>query len=70
MTREEAIDYLEDLKIKLKIPRAAVTARKTNEALDMAIKTLEQQDKIIQILDDYSLEVWEALEKIKRMVRV
>ena len=47
MTREEAIDYLEDLKIKLKIPRAAVTARKTNEALDMAIKTLEQQDKII-----------------------
>jgi hypothetical protein len=43
MTREEAITYLEDAKIKFKIPKAAVTARKTNEALDMAIKVLEQQ---------------------------
>ena len=28
----------------------------------------EQQDKIIQILDDYDLEAWEILEKIKEVV--
>ena len=39
-------------------------------ALDMAIKALEQQDKIIQILDDCDLEAWEILEKIKEVVRV
>lgn len=43
MTNEEAIEYLEDAKIKFKIPKAAVTARKTNEALDIAIKALEQE---------------------------
>ena len=43
MTVNEAINYLEDAKIEFKIPKAAVTARKTNEALDMAIKVLEQQ---------------------------
>ena len=43
MTVNEAINYLEDAKIEFKIPKAAVTARKTNEALDMAIKALEQQ---------------------------
>ena len=40
------------------------------EALDMAIQTLEQQDKIIHILDDCDLEAWEILEKIKEVVRV
>ena len=39
-TVNEAINYLEDAKIEFKIPKAAVTARKTNEALDMAIKAL------------------------------
>jgi hypothetical protein len=48
MTREEAITYLEDAKIKFKIPKAAVTARKTNEALDMAIEALEQE-RILKI---------------------
>ena len=41
------------------------------EALDMAIKALEQQDRITQILDDYDfLEAWEILEMIKEVVRV
>ena len=43
MTVNEAINYLEDAKIEFKIPKAAVTARKTNEALEMAIKALEQE---------------------------
>ena len=38
-------------------------------ALDMAIKALEQQDRITQILDDCDLEAWEILEKIKEVVR-
>lgn len=46
------------------------TRTEYEEFLDMAIKTLEQQDKIIQILDDYDLEAWEILEKIKEVVRV
>ena len=37
-------------------------------ALDMAIKALEQQDKIIRILDDCGLEAWEILEMIKEVV--
>ena len=44
MTVNEAINYLEDAKIEFKIPKAAVTARKTNEALDMAIKALKQMN--------------------------
>lgn len=38
------------------------------EAYQMAIKALEQQDKIIQILDDYDLEAWEILEMIKEVM--
>ena len=38
-------------------------------AFDVAIKALEQQDKILQILDDYDLEAWEILEMIKEVVR-
>lgn len=50
MTVNEAINYLEDAKIKFKIPKAMVTARKTNEALDMAINSLEMQ----KALSEYS----------------
>ena len=35
---------------------------KINTALDMAIKALEQQDRIAQILDNYDLESWEVLD--------
>ena len=34
------------------------------------VEALEQQDKILQILDDCELEAWEILEKIKEVVRV
>ena len=35
---------------------------KINTALDVAIKALEQQDRIAQILDDYDLDTWEVLD--------
>jgi len=63
MTREEA------LKVLRRRSGWNLSIRDTN-ALDMAIKALEQQDKIIQILDDCDLEAWEILEKIKEAVRV
>ena len=63
MTREEALKILRCRSgWNLSISDA--------NALDMAIKALEQQDKIIQILDDCDLEAWEILEKIKEAVRV
>jgi hypothetical protein len=72
MTREEAITYLEDAKIKFKIPKAAVTARKTNEALDMAIKALEQEPVIdkaraeIEKLQTYKMFVGEKTVYVER----
>ncbi len=42
MTDEETIEVLDDMKIKIAIPKSAITQRKRNEALDMAIKALEQ----------------------------
>ena len=66
MTREEAIMELNQFSgtTQLKLSANFWTA------LNMAIKAIEQQDKILQILDDYELEAWEILEKIKEVVRV
>ena len=52
MTINEAIEYLDDMKVKIKIPKAAVQARKNNEALDMAIKALEQEPTSFQWCTD------------------
>lgn len=38
-------------------------------AIESAIKALEQQDKIAQILDDCYLEAWEVLEMIKEVMK-
>ena len=39
------------------------------DCVRVAIKALEQQDRIAHILDDCDLEAWEILEKIKEVVR-
>ena len=44
------------------------TREEYEEFLDMAVKALEQQDKIEQILDNFG-EAWEVLEMIKEVVR-
>ena len=41
MTNEKAIMCLEDMRIKVPIPKAAKQARENNEALDVAIKALQ-----------------------------
>lgn len=43
MTREEAISVLEDMKVKIDIPKQAVMQNNRNHAIDMAIQALEQQ---------------------------
>ena len=76
MTREEAVNYfksnIENLKRILdKRPNLKGSELDTEiQASELAMKALEQQDRIIQILDDYDLEAWEILEKIKEVVRV
>ena len=42
MTNEEAINVLDDMKVKIRIPKSAETQHKKNEALNLAIKVLEQ----------------------------
>ena len=40
LSRKEAAEVLEDMKVKIEIPKAAVTQWKRNTALDMAIEAL------------------------------
>ena len=45
MTNDEAIKWLDELKVKIDIPKAAISVRKKNEALDMAISALESSSE-------------------------
>lgn len=40
MTTKEAIEVLKDMKIETSLPKAAVTQRKRNAAIDVAIEAL------------------------------
>lgn len=48
MTKEEACAVLDDMKVKIDIPHAAVMQRKRNEALDMAISALSTEGEYIK----------------------
>ena len=61
MTREESISVIKS-ECYVFNPLDFDRSTKINTALDMAIKALEQQDRIAQILDDYDLESWEVLD--------
>lgn len=52
MTKEEAIDVLEDIKVKIAIPRLAKTQLDKNEALEIAIKNLKTNDRNEMIMED------------------
>ena len=51
MTNEKAKMCLEDMKIKVPIPKAAKQARENNEALDVAIKALEAEPHWIPVTE-------------------
>ena len=60
MTNKEAIEII---KSECYIFNPFDRSTMVNTALDMAIKALEKQDRIAQILDDYDLlETWETLD--------
>ena len=64
MTREEAIAHGKE--------QLEVFGGEHAEFIKLAIKALEKQDKILQILDDYDydlLDTWEALKMVKEVMR-
>ena len=52
MTNLEAIAILDSMKVKIDIPHAAVTQRKRNEALEMAIRSLTNDEYVDAIMNE------------------
>ena len=78
MTNEEIIEVLDDMKVKIQIPEAAVTQLKRNAALDEAIKRFKQpnikilsKEEAVTILGaatPYSIYQWiHTLEEIEAL---
>ena len=61
MTNKEAKEIIES-ECYVFNPLNLDRTTKINTALDIAIKALEKQDRIAQILDNYDLESWEVLD--------
>ena len=80
MTNKEAKEIIES-ECYVFNPLNLDRTTKVNTALDVAVKALEQQDRIAQILDDYDLpdteilddydllEIWEILDMIKEEMK-
>ena len=71
MTTEEKISRLKGILAEINEDENAVCylTSEDNEPIESAIKALEQQRKIAQIIDDCYLEAWEVLEMIKEVMR-
>jgi hypothetical protein len=71
MSNEEAIKRLNEILTEATEFKTSVcyVTEEEREPLEMAIKALEQQDKIAQFIDDCDLEAWEVLEMIKEVVK-
>lgn len=52
MKNKKVIDILEDMKVKIDIPRAAKTQLDKNEALEIAIAKLKANDRNEMIVED------------------
>lgn len=61
MTREEAIEHGKE--------QLEVFGGEHRKFIETSIGTMIKYQKIEQIIDDYELEAWEVLEKIKEVVR-
>ena len=69
MTREKARREIDSLDFYLQ-NHTDDYSEESHTAMVMAIKALEQQDRIAQILDDYDLlEAWEVLKMIKEEMK-
>ncbi len=78
MTNEEIIEVLDDMKVNIRIPKAAVTQIKRNAALGEAIKRFKQpnikvlpKEEAVTMLaaaTPYSIYQWiNTLEKIEKL---
>ena len=71
MTREEARREIDSLDFYLQ-NHTDDYGEESHTAMVLAIKALEQQDKIAQILDDYDydlLDTWESLKMVKEAMK-
>ena len=69
MSNEEAINIIKS-ECYVFNPLNFERSTMVNTALDIAIKVLEQQDRIAQILDNYDLlEAWEVLKMVKEEMK-
>jgi hypothetical protein len=71
MSNEEAIKRLNEILTEATEFKTSVcyVTEEEREPLEMAIKALEKQDRIAQIIDDCDLEAWEVLEMIKEVMK-
>ena len=67
LSRKEAAKVLEDMKVKIEIPKAAVTQWKRNTALDMAIEALVAQD-VTDMNDGDMIYRQEAIDALSHMM--
>lgn len=52
LTNIEAIEILDSMKVKIYIPKAAETQRKRNEAIEMAIRSLTNDEYVNAIMNE------------------
>lgn len=72
MTNEEAIEVLDAMKVKVEIPKAAVTQHNRNVSLDMAIEALSKTKRDLSENDlisrrkafEYFVTLWECIGTI------
>lgn len=57
LTNIEAIEILDSMKVKIDIPHAAVAQRKRNEALEMAIRSLTNDEYVNAIMSEVMKKV-------------
>ena len=68
MSREEIINILDDMKVKIDIPKAAITQINRNKALDMAISDMKRVEKLESTLKqshDTKLAYYYECQKLK-----
>ena len=66
MTIDEAISHLDTYSSTM--GSGQTTQAQHEEAKRVSIETMRKYQKIEQILDDYDLEAWEVLERIRKVV--
>ena len=71
MTIDEIISVLDDMKVKIDIPKAAVMQNNKNYALDVAIDTMRKYQKIVQIMErtvDDGTSMYDTLQEIEEVI--